>query len=70
MLTTGARAEVLTSHEDAALVLRVVKDKVLVHATVCVVSPVAKQVVAKELFLLGGRLQEAGGDYLVSINVL
>ena len=34
------------------------------------VAPVAKQVVAKELFFLGGRLQETGRDNLVGVHIL
>ena len=56
MFTTGARTEVLACHEDAALVLGIVEDEILNNSAVCVVAPVAKQVVAIELLLLGGCL--------------
>ena len=70
MLTRGARAEILACHEDATAVGGVVEDEILVHSAVGIVAPVAKQVVAKELLLAGGCLEEASRDNLVGIDVL
>ena len=70
MFTRRARTEVLASHEDAAFELGVVEDEILNHTAVLPVSPVAKQVVAKEFFLLGGCLEEACGDNLVGVHIL
>ena len=68
MLPTGARAEVLARHEDAASVGGVVEHKVLHGLSVLVVAPVAEQVLAKALLV--GSLQETGRNDLVCIYVL
>ena len=70
MFTRRTRAEILASHENAAFVARVVEDEILNHSTILMVAPVAKQVVAKELFLFGGSLQETGRDNLVGVHIL
>ena len=70
MFTRRTRTEVLTSHEDAALILGVVENKILNHATVFPIAPVTKQVVAKELLLFGGCLEEACRDNLVGVHIL
>ena len=70
MLARRARAEILACHEDATAVGGVVEHEVLVGRAVSIVAPVAEQVVAKELLLAGGSLEETGRDDLVGIDVL
>ena len=70
LFARGSRTEILASHEDTTLVAGIVEDKILNHSAVSVVAPVAKQVVAKELFFFGGSLQKAGGNYLVCVHIL
>jgi hypothetical protein len=68
MFATGARTEVLASHEDTAAIGGVVEDKILNQAAICAISPVAKEVLAKA-FLIGG-LEETGRYNLISIYIL
>ena len=70
MFAAGARAEVLTGHEDAATVGGVVQHKVLVQSSISIVAPVAEEVVAEELLLAGGGFEETSRDDLVGIYVL
>ena len=70
MLTTRAIAEVLACYEDTSAVGRVVEHEVLVQCAVGIISPVAKQVVAKEFFLAGSSFEKTGRYNLVGVYVL
>ena len=70
MFAATARTEVLARHEDAAAVRGIVQHKVRVQRAIGMVTPVAEEVVAKELLVPRRGFQEAGGDDLVGVYVL
>ena len=70
MLATAARAKVLACHEDASRVSRIIKHEVLVGCSVCIVTPVTKQIVTEETLLACRSLEESGRYDLVCIYVL
>jgi hypothetical protein len=61
-------AEVLTAHEDLAVVGRVIEDEIFFRSVVAIIAPVAEQVVAESI--AAGGLEEAGGNDLVRVYVL
>ena len=65
-----ARPEILACHEDLPAVLGIVQHKIRIERPVRTVTPIAEEVVAKELLIAGRSFKEAGGDDLVGVYVL
>ena len=70
VFATAARPEILACHEDLPAVLGIVQHKIRIERPVRTVTPVAEEVVAKELLIAGRSLEEAGGNDLVGVYVL
>src|SRR5574344_2454336 len=68
VFTAGAAAKVLSCHQYAATIGRVVQYETFDRIPLFVVAPVAEQVVAKSAFV--GCLQKTGRNNLVGVHIL
>ncbi len=69
VFTTRTGTEVLPCHQHLSAISRIVQHKILIQATVGIVTPVTEKVITKEFLFTGSRFEETCRNNLVSIYI-